>query len=57
MLTALRGLLAAAILGLADLLERQWYRLAYWKVADDELRDLFEGQLALHRTWVAGGRS
>ncbi|GAA1330223.1 malto-oligosyltrehalose synthase [Brachybacterium rhamnosum] len=24
-------------LGLADLLERQWYRLAYWKVADDEL--------------------
>src|SRR5699024_9540004 len=24
-------------LGLADLLDRQWYRLAYWKVADDEL--------------------
>ncbi|MBK0329813.1 malto-oligosyltrehalose synthase [Brachybacterium sp. MASK1Z-5] len=24
-------------LGLVDLLERQWYRLAYWKVADDEL--------------------
>lgn len=24
-------------LGIADLLERQWYRLAYWKVADDEL--------------------
>ncbi|MBV7411867.1 malto-oligosyltrehalose synthase [Dermabacteraceae bacterium TAE3-ERU27] len=24
-------------LPLADLLERQWYRLAYWKVADDEL--------------------
>ncbi|MDO5662943.1 MAG: malto-oligosyltrehalose synthase, partial [Brachybacterium sp.] len=24
-------------LGMADLLERQWYRLAYWKVADDEL--------------------
>ncbi len=23
--------------GIADLLERQWYRLAYWKVADDEL--------------------
>lgn len=24
-------------LGLADLLDRQWYRLAYWKVADEEL--------------------
>lgn len=24
-------------LGLTDLLERQWYRLAYWKVAGDEL--------------------
>ncbi|ASK66869.1 malto-oligosyltrehalose synthase [Brachybacterium avium] len=24
-------------LGLVDLLDRQWYRLAYWKVADDEL--------------------
>lgn len=24
-------------LGLADLLDRQWYRLSYWKVADDEL--------------------
>ncbi|PWH05898.1 malto-oligosyltrehalose synthase [Brachybacterium endophyticum] len=24
-------------LGVADLLEHQWYRLAYWKVADDEL--------------------
>lgn len=24
-------------LGMADLLERQWYRLAYWKVADEEL--------------------
>ncbi len=24
-------------LGLADLLDRQWYRLAYWKVSDDEL--------------------
>ncbi|ATG55063.1 malto-oligosyltrehalose synthase [Brachybacterium ginsengisoli] len=24
-------------LGLADLLDRQWYRLASWKVADDEL--------------------
>ncbi|MGP9746932.1 malto-oligosyltrehalose synthase [Brachybacterium sp. AOP29-B2-41] len=24
-------------LGLADLLERQWYRLAYWKVSDEEL--------------------
>jgi (1->4)-alpha-D-glucan 1-alpha-D-glucosylmutase len=24
-------------LGLTDLLERQWWRLAYWKVADDEL--------------------
>ena len=24
-------------LGLADLLDRQWYRLAYWKIADDEL--------------------
>lgn len=24
-------------LGIADLLDRQWYRLAYWKVADDEL--------------------
>lgn len=24
-------------LGLSDLLERQWYRLAYWKVAADEL--------------------
>lgn len=24
-------------LGLTDLLERQWYRLAYWKVADEEL--------------------
>ncbi|EWS82940.1 maltooligosyl trehalose synthase [Brachybacterium phenoliresistens] len=24
-------------LGIADLLERQWYRLAHWKVADDEL--------------------
>ncbi|MGP5125244.1 malto-oligosyltrehalose synthase [Brachybacterium tyrofermentans] len=24
-------------LGLTDLLDRQWYRLAYWKVADDEL--------------------
>ncbi|MFC0675407.1 malto-oligosyltrehalose synthase [Brachybacterium hainanense] len=24
-------------LGIADLLEHQWYRLAHWKVADDEL--------------------
>lgn len=24
-------------LGLADLLNHQWYRLAYWKVSDDEL--------------------
>ena len=24
-------------LGLVDLLERQWYRLAYWKVSDEEL--------------------
>ncbi|WP_114856046.1 malto-oligosyltrehalose synthase [Brachybacterium sp. YJGR34] len=24
-------------LGIADLLDRQWYRLAYWKVADEEL--------------------
>ena len=24
-------------LGLADLLDRQWYRLAYWKVSDEEL--------------------
>ena len=24
-------------LGMADLLDRQWYRLAYWKVSDDEL--------------------
>ncbi|WP_370540846.1 malto-oligosyltrehalose synthase [Brachybacterium sp. FME24] len=24
-------------LGLTDLLDRQWYRLAYWKVSDDEL--------------------
>lgn len=24
-------------LGLVDLLDRQWWRLAYWKVADDEL--------------------
>ena len=24
-------------LGLADLLDHQWYRLAYWKVSDDEL--------------------
>src|SRR5690606_940714 len=26
-------------LGLADLLDRQWYRLAYWKVSDEELND------------------